>query len=174
MADWDEEVTVDLFFLATWTDHPAQNVTVETFSIAGPNEGTAVMAPDVPQTSNGDVIGKCLTDQFSISAPGNFAPPVVCGFNSGQHMIVDASDECHEVRFNFGGSSARTWDIKGNYLHHLQYHPLELAQSRPFQMHFKTDDAEHVQDTISVKTNEQFGIPGGIVGFNLHWELINC
>eukprot|EP00095_Tigriopus_kingsejongensis_P003837 maker-scaffold1297_size49794-snap-gene-0.8 protein:Tk03837 transcript:maker-scaffold1297_size49794-snap-gene-0.8-mRNA-1 annotation:"PREDICTED: mucin-16-like" len=22
MADWDEEVTVDLFFLATWTDHP--------------------------------------------------------------------------------------------------------------------------------------------------------
>eukprot|EP00095_Tigriopus_kingsejongensis_P002503 maker-scaffold64_size435223-snap-gene-3.12 protein:Tk02503 transcript:maker-scaffold64_size435223-snap-gene-3.12-mRNA-1 annotation:"conserved hypothetical protein" len=61
----------------------------------------------------GDVIGKCLTDQFTVSAPGNFAPPQICGFNSGQHMIVDASDECHEIRFDLSGSATRAWDIKG-------------------------------------------------------------
>eukprot|EP00095_Tigriopus_kingsejongensis_P005115 maker-scaffold161_size295871-snap-gene-1.40 protein:Tk05115 transcript:maker-scaffold161_size295871-snap-gene-1.40-mRNA-1 annotation:"upf0462 protein c4orf33 homolog" len=34
MADWDEEVTVDLFFLVTWTDHPV----VEVFFLNESNE----------------------------------------------------------------------------------------------------------------------------------------
>eukprot|EP00095_Tigriopus_kingsejongensis_P008126 maker-scaffold256_size235750-snap-gene-0.11 protein:Tk08126 transcript:maker-scaffold256_size235750-snap-gene-0.11-mRNA-1 annotation:"lymphokine-activated killer t-cell-originated protein kinase-like" len=33
-------------------------------------------------------IGDCKSDQFFITAPGNFAPPVICGFNSGQHMSL--------------------------------------------------------------------------------------
>ncbi len=40
--------------------------------------------------------------------------PVICGFNTGQHMIVDASDKCNTVTFDIsGGSTAtRSWDIK--------------------------------------------------------------
>ena len=30
-------------------------------------------------------IGQCQDDQFSVTAPGNNAPPVICGTNSGEH-----------------------------------------------------------------------------------------
>eukprot|EP00095_Tigriopus_kingsejongensis_P008813 maker-scaffold646_size120253-snap-gene-0.19 protein:Tk08813 transcript:maker-scaffold646_size120253-snap-gene-0.19-mRNA-1 annotation:"bcs-1 protein" len=39
MADWDEEVTVDLFFLATWTDH----------SVFGPSGPACSTSPPVPR-----------------------------------------------------------------------------------------------------------------------------
>ena len=29
--------------------------------------------------------GDCATDQFSISAPGAFGSPIICGTNSGEH-----------------------------------------------------------------------------------------
>ena len=29
--------------------------------------------------------GQCQTDTFSVTAPGNDAPPVICGINSGEH-----------------------------------------------------------------------------------------
>eukprot|EP00095_Tigriopus_kingsejongensis_P004657 snap_masked-scaffold29_size597861-processed-gene-4.22 protein:Tk04657 transcript:snap_masked-scaffold29_size597861-processed-gene-4.22-mRNA-1 annotation:"peptidyl-prolyl cis-trans isomerase h" len=38
MADWDEEVTVDLFFLATWTDHPVSGPSGDFVN----NDGTGV------------------------------------------------------------------------------------------------------------------------------------
>ncbi|TRY71619.1 hypothetical protein TCAL_11467, partial [Tigriopus californicus] len=38
---------------------------------------------------------------FTLTSPGNFAPPIICGFNSGQHMIVDASrNMCNEAQFS--------------------------------------------------------------------------
>ena len=30
-------------------------------------------------------LGQCQTDMFSVTAPGNNAPPVICGTNSGEH-----------------------------------------------------------------------------------------
>ena len=30
-------------------------------------------------------IGQCQTDIFSVTAPGNNAPPAICGTNSGEH-----------------------------------------------------------------------------------------
>ncbi|TRY72225.1 hypothetical protein TCAL_16133, partial [Tigriopus californicus] len=58
-------------------------------------------------------IGDCTTDQFSVTAPGGVGSPVICGFNSGQHIIVDASDQCHKAAFTLSGSAAmRAWDIK--------------------------------------------------------------
>ncbi|TRY74632.1 hypothetical protein TCAL_15612, partial [Tigriopus californicus] len=49
-------------------------------------------------------IGDCTMDTFGITAPGNFAPPIICGFNTGQHMIVDADpDNCNEATFDFSG-----------------------------------------------------------------------
>ena len=29
--------------------------------------------------------GQCQTDVFTVSAPGNNAPPGICGTNSGEH-----------------------------------------------------------------------------------------
>eukprot|EP00094_Tigriopus_californicus_P010204 TCALIF_09843-PA protein Name:"Protein of unknown function" AED:0.03 eAED:0.03 QI:71/1/0.5/1/0.33/0.5/4/0/97 len=56
------------------------------FNINGPvtasaNSDAAVGAP----TTQGGAIGDCTTDTFTITAPGNFAPPLICGFNTGQH-----------------------------------------------------------------------------------------
>ena len=29
--------------------------------------------------------GQCQVDAFSVTSPGNNAPPVICGTNSGEH-----------------------------------------------------------------------------------------
>ena len=60
------------------------------FDIAAPVEGTAVTTADgngafIADQTNGDAIGDCVTDSFSITSPGNVGTPVICGFNSGQH-----------------------------------------------------------------------------------------
>lgn len=80
------------------------------FSIAGPSVGTV---SDTALTTNGASIGDCTTDTFSVTAPGSMSSPVICGFNTGQHMILDASEGCHKAAFDFGGSgTARQFDIK--------------------------------------------------------------
>ncbi|XP_059089365.1 uncharacterized protein LOC131885355 [Tigriopus californicus] len=81
------------------------------FSIAGPALGTVVGA--AAATNNGGAIGDCTTDSFSITSPGNMGSPVICGTNTDQHMIVDASDQCHRASFDFGGTgTTRQFDIK--------------------------------------------------------------
>ena len=35
---------------------------------------------------------QCQTDIFSVTAPGNNAPPVICGTNTGEH-----SKKCNEI-----------------------------------------------------------------------------
>ncbi len=58
----------------------------DSFSIAGPVEGTARNSGDAAiVTTDGGAIGDCETDSFSIAAPGNVGSPVICGFNDGQH-----------------------------------------------------------------------------------------
>ena len=32
------------------------------------------------------VTGDCIYDTFTVTAPGSSAPPVICGYNTGQHM----------------------------------------------------------------------------------------
>ena len=109
--------------------------------IAGPSAGTTsdYDAP-APNGVYAGAIGDCVEDTFTLTAPGMSAPPLICGFNTGQHseslllllfmlrhfkmvknennlfsVIVDASDECHEATFHIGGNSTftRQWNIKG-------------------------------------------------------------
>ena len=35
--------------------------------------------------------GQCQTDIFSVTAPGNNAPPVICGTNTGEHSKHEIS-----------------------------------------------------------------------------------
>lgn len=55
-------------------------------------------------------VGDCYTDTFAVSGqPGS---PVICGVNTGQHLIVDACDDCHTVNFNIATTSVtRAWTI---------------------------------------------------------------
>lgn len=68
------------------------------------------------QDSN--LAGACLTDTFSVSSPSGCAPPSICGTNSGEHMYVDASEACNDLRFVLGnqgigtGIANRQWSIK--------------------------------------------------------------
>eukprot|EP00095_Tigriopus_kingsejongensis_P003986 maker-scaffold141_size315519-snap-gene-2.17 protein:Tk03986 transcript:maker-scaffold141_size315519-snap-gene-2.17-mRNA-1 annotation:"PREDICTED: uncharacterized protein LOC101458455" len=77
----------------------------DSFQIGDQTVGTAVNTDLVAAINNGDAIGECALDQFTLTAPGNFAPPIICGFNTGQHMIVDASDQCHIARFTLTGGA---------------------------------------------------------------------
>ena len=62
-----------------------------TFVITGPSTAVASVGFEV----NGNLAfaaGKtvsaatqCLTDIFTLTAPGGYVPPVICGTNSGQH-----------------------------------------------------------------------------------------
>ncbi|TRY61310.1 hypothetical protein TCAL_01452 [Tigriopus californicus] len=82
------------------------------FDLASPVLGlTTTVATDAAISTNGGAIGDCLADKFSITSPGNVAPPQICGFNTGQHMIVDASEKCHVASFNLERTSS-TYDIK--------------------------------------------------------------
>merc|ERR1712142_1067895 len=88
-----------------------------TLTLASATAGTAVTnaanAPSAQQT-NGGSVGDCTTDTFNINNNGRSSPPQICGSNSGQHMIVDASDNCHTVNIDLGASdtsTSRSWTI---------------------------------------------------------------
>eukprot|EP00094_Tigriopus_californicus_P001497 TCALIF_01452-PA protein Name:"Protein of unknown function" AED:0.07 eAED:0.07 QI:0/0.85/0.93/0.93/0.71/0.8/15/58/393 len=91
------------------------------FDLASPVLGlTTTVATDAAISTNGGAIGDCLADKFSITSPGNVAPPQICGFNTGQHMIVDASEKCHVASFNLERTSS-TYDIKATHLSNQCY-----------------------------------------------------
>ena len=60
----------------------------------------------------GSALGHCVTDSMTITSGGS-SVPVICGYNTGQHMIIDAIDACSEVKFQISSStsSTREWDI---------------------------------------------------------------
>ncbi|TRY61781.1 hypothetical protein TCAL_16302 [Tigriopus californicus] len=78
-----------------------------TFSIAGPTVGTASTLGN----TNGGSIGDCTEDSFSLTSPGNIGSPLICGVNTGQHMIVDSSDICHRASFDFSGTTFMAYKI---------------------------------------------------------------
>lgn len=60
----------------------------------------------------GSALGHCVSDSMSISSGGS-SSPVICGYNTGQHMIVDAIENCVEVKFTISSltTTTRKWDI---------------------------------------------------------------
>ncbi|XP_040579486.1 uncharacterized protein [Lepeophtheirus salmonis] len=63
-------------------------------------------------TNVGGSIGDCTTDSFSITGE-NGGSPVICGTNSGRHMIVDSIATCNMAQFFFGGGfNNAAFDIK--------------------------------------------------------------
>lgn len=75
-----------------------------TFVLNGPSTVSA------GTTTAGSSIGDCTTDRFSINAPGSKGSPVICGTNTGQHMILDVASQCLEANF-YTSSSSPSWLI---------------------------------------------------------------
>ena len=64
-------------------------------------------------------LGDCNTDTLTVTNPGGHVPPVICGYNTGQHMWVPASDDCNQINIDIAtGSTAttRSWNIKADLL----------------------------------------------------------
>merc|ERR1712228_1015685 len=66
---------------------------------------------------NGAAIGDCTTDSMYISGAMGGGTPVICGTNTGYHMIVDADPSgstCHKAIFNVGATTttSRKWNIR--------------------------------------------------------------
>ena len=56
-----------------------------TFVITGPETTTTTVVNNKCGGKSLFELGQCQTDIFSVTAPGNNAPPVICGTNSGEH-----------------------------------------------------------------------------------------
>lgn len=69
------------------------------FSLDGPESTRGSDAANIAMTV-------CQKSQFRISGDGA-AGPVICGENTGYHMIVEAEDNCNEIRVTFTESSVK-------------------------------------------------------------------
>ena len=87
-------------------------------------------------------MGDCIYDSMTITPPGSPAPPVICGYNTGQHMWVPASDSCNQIHIDIDTgttSTTRKWQIKvtqyecGNLMmpeqNCLQYHTASTGKT---------------------------------------------
>jgi len=80
-------------------------------TLANPSVQTVVAVNSAFNT--GDSIGKCNTDTLMISG-GSPQAPTICGSNTGQHMILDASANGHVLSVKLGSTdtaTSRSWTI---------------------------------------------------------------
>lgn len=91
------------------------------FVIAGPSTVTTTVGSATAGEAVGDGedvidVSRCIDDQFSVTSPGNAAPPVICGTNTGDHMYVnvETGSTCSDLVFSLSSSSTvqRSWAIK--------------------------------------------------------------
>merc|ERR1719291_568062 len=64
---------------------------------------------------DGGRTGKCRTDTLQVINPGHVSSPIICGYNTGQHMFVPASDNCNRIHIHIDTGSTTTtrkWQIK--------------------------------------------------------------
>merc|ERR1712172_196439 len=91
-----------------------------TMVLASAVTGTVTAAPaavGAAASLNGQLVGDCVDDQFSITGGNTAGTPTICGTNTGYHMIVDADpsgNNCHRALFAIGGgtTTSRSWDIR--------------------------------------------------------------
>jgi len=91
-----------------------------TMVLASAVTGTVTAAPaavGAAASLNGQLVGDCVDDQFSVTGGLSAGTPTICGTNTGYHMIVDADpsgNTCHKALFAIGGgtTTSRSWDIK--------------------------------------------------------------
>lgn len=63
--------------------------TFQMFSIAGPYAGNQAVGTDANGKNQGNAIGDCTTDTFSVATGVGSGSPVICGTNNNQHGKFD-------------------------------------------------------------------------------------
>lgn len=53
----------------------------DTLSVSKVLNGEPSAGAGIPVTT----VGQCITDRFYATSPGNQAPPIICGTNTGEH-----------------------------------------------------------------------------------------
>jgi hypothetical protein len=80
----------------------------DTMVLEGPY-ATTTAAADGPR------LGDCIYDTLTVTNPGGPSPPVICGYNTGQHMFVPASSGCNTINIDIDTgttTTTRKWQIK--------------------------------------------------------------
>jgi len=83
-------------------------------TIANPALATVVAVAGTVAGQAAGTVGNCNVDSFTIANNGGASPPLICGYNDGQHMILDSDGAgCQDVLFQIGSSTGvtRKWDI---------------------------------------------------------------
>eukprot|EP00091_Calanus_sinicus_P003547 TRINITY_DN1371_c0_g1_i3.p1 TRINITY_DN1371_c0_g1~~TRINITY_DN1371_c0_g1_i3.p1 ORF type:complete len:307 (-),score=40.59 TRINITY_DN1371_c0_g1_i3:169-1023(-) len=65
--------------------------------------------------SEGPKLGDCFYDTLTVSNPGGSSPPILCGYNTGQHIFVPASDSCNTINIDIDTgttTTTRKWQLK--------------------------------------------------------------
>jgi len=65
--------------------------------------------------ADGPKVGDCFYDTLTVSNPGGTSPPIICGYNTGQHMFVPASAACNTINIDVDTgttTTTRKWQIK--------------------------------------------------------------
>jgi len=96
-----------------------------THTLAANAVATAKTKPSLAEGNTG-AAGDCVSDAFSIANMGGDNPPVICGTNDGQHMILDTDGQnCQDALFTIGSDThTRKWNI-----HVTQYTCEEMETS---------------------------------------------
>jgi len=76
----------------------------DTFNIAQPSTNK-------PEDNHPNGRTQCQAAQFSANSAG-LAAPVICGTNSGYHMLLEAREACNTLTFTWSLSSPRSWNIQ--------------------------------------------------------------
>ena len=96
-------------------------------------------------TTDGPLIGDCIYDSMTVTTPGSPAPPIICGYNTGQHMYVEASEQCNKIIFNIGlqsaATSSRAWMIRVTQFDSTQVCSTETEYRAHSEMTFYYDNS---------------------------------
>merc|ERR1711862_235887 len=151
-------------FCKTNSDVCKLRIDFDTMVLSGPStiSSTAVY-------TDGTRVGDCGTDSLTISNPGGPKPPTICGYNTGQHMYVPASDGCNQVNIDIdtgSTSTTRKWQIKvtqyecGNMMSPeqdcLQYHTASTGTIASYN--FDTTASGSVATTQYHLSNQYYDI----------------
>ena len=80
----------------------------DTMVLEGPYATTTAAA-------DGPKVGDCIYDTLTVTNPGGPSPPVICGYNTGQHMFIPASSSCNKINIDIDTgttTTTRKWQIK--------------------------------------------------------------
>lgn len=140
-----------------------------TFTLAPPNIPAGGTIAAAANGFIGAAIGDCLQDTFVMTSSGGAASPVICGANTGQHMIVDNDGQgCSMVNINIGaGTFTRAYDIRitqyregdesGGPMGCLQYFDQNMNMIRSFNFPV-TARAANFADTVVHLSNQDYSV----------------